>query len=183
MAVREKRYTSEEFHAFIERPENRDRLFELIDGVIVQKTASFTPSRIAARIVRLVGNYVDDHDLGYVTGADGSYVLDPDNELIPDGAFISKASLPQIPNREVYGAPDLAIEVMSPTDRLPELRKKAQKYLRYGTRMIWLVFPENQRVEVYIPDQEPLEIGIEGVLDGGDVLPGFTLPVKQIFPE
>ncbi len=184
MAVQEKRYTLDEFHAFSERPENRDRLFELIDGVIVQKMASFTPSQVAMRIGRYLGFYVDEHNLGYVTGADGSYILSPGFELIPDVAFISKVRLPVIPEREVEGPPDLAVEVKSPTDSKRQLRHKAEDYLRFGTKMVWLVFPEDQRVEVYRQeDQDVLEVGIDGVLDGGDVLPGFMLPVRSIFPQ
>jgi len=183
MAVQEKRYTLDEFHAFTEQPENRDRLFELIDGVIVEKMASFTPSYIAGRFIRFLGVFADDHGLGYVTSSDGSYILAPGMELIPDAAFISKIRLPKFPDRQVKGPPDLAVEVKSPTDKESDLRKKAQTYLRYGTKMVWLVFPEDQRVEVYVQDQDVLEVGIDGVLDGGDVLPGFMLPVRSIFPQ
>ncbi|MBN8634483.1 MAG: Uma2 family endonuclease [Anaerolineae bacterium] len=183
MAVQEKRYTSEEFHAFIGRPENRDRLFELIDGVIIQKMASFTPSQIAMRIGRYLGIFVDEHNLGYVTGADGTYILAPGFELIPDAAFISKVRLPVIPEREVEGPPDLAVEVKSPTDSKRELRRKAEDYLRFGTKMVWLVFPDEQRIEVYVQDQDVLDVEIDGVLDGGNVLPGFTLLVRKIFPD
>lgn len=181
MAVQERRYTLAEFHAFAQRPENRERLFELINGEIVEKVASFTPSRIAARIARLIGNFSDD--LGYVTGADGSYILSPGYEVMPDAGYISKARLPHEPAREVEGPPDLAVEVKSPTDSKRELRQKAELYLRFGTQMVWLVFPEEQRVEVYVPDDDVREFDINGVLDGGDTLPGFVLPVREIFPQ
>ena len=183
MAVQEKRYTLVEYRAFTERPENRDRLFELIDGVIIEKMASFNPSRIAVRISRYLGTYVDEHDLGYVTGADGTYILSPGFGVIPDTAYISKSRLPIIPEREVEGPPDLAVEVKSPTDSKRQLHQKAEDYLRFGTKMVWLVFPEDQRVQVYFGEQGFIEVGIDGVLDGGDVLPGFTLPVRKIFPE
>lgn len=183
MSVQEKRYTLDEFHAFTERAENRDRLFELIDGVIVPKMASFTPSYIAGRFIRFMGVYADDNDLGYVTSSDGSYILSPGDEFIPDAAFVSKLRLSSFPTREFQGPPDLAVEVKSPTDSKRELRRKAEDYLRYGTKMVWLVFPDEQRVEVYVPDQDVVEVGIDGVLDGGDVLPGFQLPVRMIFPE
>jgi Uma2 family endonuclease len=182
MVVQQKRYTLAEYQTFVELPENKNRLFELIDGEIVEKVASFTPSKIAMRIGHLFSTFLDQHDLGYVTGADGTYVLSEAHSFMPDVGYISKISLPQEPEREVYGPPDLAVEVKSPTDSKREMRLKVEDYLRFGTKMVWLVFPEERRVEVYEPDQDVLELDINGVLDGGDVLPGFTLPVREIFP-
>ena len=111
MVIHERRYTLDEFHAFAERPENRDRLFELINGEIVEKMASFTPSRIAMRIGYLFSSYLDKNPIGYVTGADGSYILSPAYEFMPDVGYVSKERLPKEPEREVQGAPDLAVEV------------------------------------------------------------------------
>ncbi|MBL8131886.1 MAG: Uma2 family endonuclease [Anaerolineae bacterium] len=179
MVIREQRYTLEAFHAFSQRPENRDRLFELIDGEVVEKVASFIPSRIAMRVGRFIGNWADPY--GYVTGADGSYILSPDHEFMPDVGYISKERLAEPPMREVRGAPDLAVEVLSPTDSKRELRRKAEDYLRFGARMVWLIFPEARRVEIYTPDDDVVELDLNSVLDGGEILPGFTLPVRDIF--
>lgn len=181
MVIREKRYTLSEFHEVVERPENRNRLFELIDGGVVEKAASFKPSKIGMRMGRFIGNYADA--IGYVTGADGSYILSPDFEFMPDVGYISKLRLPEMPDREVQGPPDLAVEVKSPTDSKRELRLKVEDYLRFGTKRVWLVFPDEQRVEVYVPDADVQELDINGILDGGDVLPGFTLPVRDIFTQ
>jgi Uma2 family endonuclease len=63
------------------------------------------------------------------------------------------------------------------------MRIKAEKYLAFGTRMVWLVFPEDQEIEVYEPDKDVVNGGVDGILDGGAVLPGFQLPVRKIFPE
>lgn len=180
MVLKEKRYTSAEFRAFCEQPENKSRLFELIAGEIVEKVASFTPSRLAMRIGRFIGNFADE--IGYVTGADGTYILSEDHHFMPDVGYISKARLQHEPEREVEGPPDLAVEVKSPTDSKRELRLKAEDYLRFGTKMVWLVFPDDKRVEVYVPGEDVRELGIDGVLDGDDVLPDFTLPVRDIFP-
>lgn len=181
MVVQEKRYTLAEYRAFCDRPEFQNRLFELIAGEIVEKVASFKPSRLAMRMGHLIGYYLDEHDIGYLTGADGSYILAEDYTFMPDVGFISKARLPHEPEREVEGPPDLAIEVKSPTDSKRALRLKAEDYIRFGTRMVWLIFPEDQKVEVYLPDQDVQEIGIDGVLDGGEALPGFKLAVSEIF--
>ena len=183
MVSRLRPVTANEFYEFITRPENIERNFELIAGEIVEKMASFTPSRIAARISHKISSYLDQNDIGYVTGADGSYILSPEHEFMPDVVYISKERLPQEPEREVQGAPDLAVEVKSPTDSKRGLRQKAEDYLRFGTKLVWLVFPEEKRIEVYEPDQDVLEFGIDDTLDGGDVLPDFKLAVRDIFPN
>jgi Uma2 family endonuclease len=182
MVVQEKRYTLAEYRAFCELPQNKNRLFELIGGEIVEKMASFKSSRLALRIAHLLGNYLDLNGIGYLTGADGSYILSEDTTFMPDVGYISKQRLPQEPEREVEGPPDLAVEVKSPTDSKRELRLKAEDYIRFGTKMVWLVFPDEKRIEVYVPGEDVRELGINHTLDGGDVLPGFTLPVRDIFP-
>jgi Uma2 family endonuclease len=171
------------FRAFASLPENRGRLFELIDGEIVEKMGSFTPSYLAAWIATFINLYLMQNPIGYVTGADGAYILSDDHALMPDVGYISRARLPTKPDREVPGAPDLAVEVKSPNDSKRELRRKAELYMRFGTKIVWLVFPETRQIEVYLPDQDVRELGIDDTLDGGDVLPGFSLPVKQLFPQ
>jgi Uma2 family endonuclease len=100
---------------------------------------------------------------------------------MPDAAYISKERLPTEPEREVIGPPDLAVEVKSPRDSKRELRKKAEKYLEYGTRMVWLVFPDDELVEVYVHDEDVITVSGDAILEGRDVLPGFQLPVRDIF--
>ena len=109
--------------------------------------------------------------------------MSDDSVFVPDAAYISKQRLPEIPDQEVPIPPDLAVEVKSPSDSKRKMRQKAEKYLAFGTRLVWLVFPHEQLVEIYTPDQDVLTIGIDGVLDGADVLPGFSLPVRDIFPD
>jgi len=123
MAVQEKRYTSDEFHAFIERPENRKRLFELIDGIVVEKGKPYP------------------------------------RELWHDSREMRE------------DAPPLVIMVRFPSDAKRKLRRDAEDYLRIGTKAVWLIFPEDQRVDVYMQNRDIIEVGIDGVLDGGDVLP------------
>ena len=181
MVIQKQTYSYDDYVKFQELPENTGRIFELIEGEIVEKMPSFTPSRIGMRIGRLVGNFVDEHDMGYVTGADGGYVLSDEDTFNPDVAYISKVHLPEIPQREVIGAPDFAVEVKSPTDSKRKMRRKAEKYLAYGTQLIWLIFPDEQVVEVYVSDEDVETVSIEGILNGYDVFPGFTLAVKDIF--
>jgi Uma2 family endonuclease len=182
MAVDKQLYTLDQYHAFIDLPENQDRIFELIDGELVEKMPSFTPSRIAADVVFFFKLYLRDHDIGYVTGADGGYAMPDGSVLIPDVGFVLKERLREIPDREALIPPDLAVEVKSPTDRKRKMRHKAERYLELGTRMVWLIFPDEQIVEVYVQGDEDVKtVGIDGVLDTGDVLPGFSLPVHELF--
>ncbi len=181
MVIERKKLTYADYWAFVNRPENTGKLFELIDGEIVEKMVSFEPARIAINIAYFMRGFLFQHDIGYVTGADGGYSLSDDNMLIPDVAFISKARLPEQPEREAPVPPDLAVEVKSPTDRKREMRLKAEKYLAHGTAMVWLIFPDEQQVEVYLQDEDVQTFGINDTLDGRDVLPGFTLPVSDIF--
>lgn len=181
MLGQERKLTLGEFHAFSELPENRDRLFELINGEIVEKMASFEPSEMALLIARFLLNYLDENPIGRVSGADGSYILSPGDEVMPDVGYISKLRMPEKPPRQVLMSPDLAVEVKSPTDSIRAVRDKAALYLAHGTQIVWLVFPETQRVEVYTADGEILDVSISGTLDGGTVLPGFTLEVRRLF--
>ncbi|MDZ4767328.1 MAG: Uma2 family endonuclease [Chloroflexota bacterium] len=174
--------TIAEFRAFCDLPENKGRLFELIDGEIIEKMGGFTPSNMAGWLVTFINNYLMKNPIGFTTVTDGSYILSDDHAPMPDVGYISKVRMPQRPAREVEGAPDLAIDVKSPNDSKRELRKKAETYLRFGTKMVWLVFPEAQTIEVYLPGKDVIELGIADTLDGGDVLPSFTIAVKDIFP-
>lgn len=184
MAIHEKTtYTIAEYQRLMEQPENTGRIVELIDGELVEKMQSFTPSKIATRISRKVGNFVEVHDLGYVTGEAGGYVMPNGDVLIPDVGFITKARLVQEPEREAPVPPDFAVEVKSPTDRKRALRNKVERYLQHGTQLVWLVFADERIVEVYVAgeDADVQTVTVEGTLDGGSVLPGFTLKVSDIF--
>jgi Uma2 family endonuclease len=162
---------------------------ELVEGEIVEKMPSFTPSQIAGIILTYINLFLFQNPIGYVTGADGSYTIDEENDYIPDVGYISKERLPERPARGVSIPPDLAVEVVSPTDSIKKVQRKAKKYLRFGTKMVWIVYPEDQTVDVCLPDPDMPdgmrvhEVGMDGMLDGDAVLPGFKLAVKDIFPQ
>jgi len=182
VAVQDK-LTIEEFLAFCDRPENAGRIFELIDGEAVEKMPSFTPSEIGSTINHYIKTYVLANPIGYVTGEAGGYIMPDGQVFIPDVGYISKERLPQRPAREAPVPPDFAVEVKSPTDYKRAMRRKAENYLAADTRLVWLVFPDEHTVEVYVLGNDVLTVGLEGMLDGGDVLPGFTLAVKDIFVD
>lgn len=181
MVVQKKTYSYADYVKFQNSPENAGRIFELIDGEIVEKMPSFEPSEIAITIGYYVKGFLIQTPIGRVSGADGGYILSDEDTFNPDIGYISKVRMPDKPPREVPMAPDLAVEVKSPTDSKREMRRKAEKYLAYGTQLVWLVFPDEQTVEVYVPDEDVKTVGIDGTLDGANVLPGFTLNVSDIF--
>lgn len=184
--IQKKALSYADYQRFCEMPENRDRLFEFIDGEIIEKMPSFEPSELATEIIYYLKHYLKQNPIGRLTAPDGSYIMSDDDDpdvFIPDVGYISNERLGKIPEREVPVPPDLAVEIKSPTDRLRAIRRKAEKYLFYGTRMVWVIFPETKTVEVYDIESEDVQIlGIEDILSGGNVLPGFTLAVKDIFP-
>ena len=175
-------HTLAEYREWCDRPENADRMFELIDGEIIEKeVGSYTPSWVAGQIFLALGIYLRQNPIGRLTGADGTYEMSDKNALIPDLAFTLKVRLPEQPKRSATIPPDLAVEVKSPTDTYRALRKKAERYLALGTKMVWLVFPEKQLIEVYTTDADVETIDSSGTLTGGDLLPEFSLPVRDIF--
>lgn len=180
----QQRLNSEAYWAFVSRPENADKHFELIDGEIVEKVGSFTPSEIAFNTGFFMKQYLLGNPIGRITGADGTYHMSDEDEFIPDVAFISKARMPERPERGAPVAPDLAVEVKSPTDSKRQLRRKAERYLALGTLLVWLIFPDEQIVEVYsVKLDDVVTVDINGELSGEAVLPGFTLAVRAIFAD
>jgi Uma2 family endonuclease len=181
MVVGTQYITAEEFERFIMLPENADKRFELIGGEIVEVVSNSYSSECAANILILLGGFVKTHKLGRVTGADGGYIVSG-GQYIPDVAFISFDRQSE-PSHEPYNPnpPDLAIEVLSPTDNPHKFRIKLSNYLAAGV-VVWVVDPERQMVEIHQPGQPVQIVDQEGTLDGGHVLPGFTPPVRDIFP-
>lgn len=182
MVIQTRRMTVEEFDEFANLPENADKLFEFIGGEIVEVPSNPYASHLSSRINRRVGNFVEEHDLGYVTGEAGGYMVSGER-YAPDVAFISKAKQPEFA-RQGYNPmpPDLAVEVDFPStyESQQNLSIKVANYLAAGT-VVWVFKPESRRVEVFAPGQPVRILGIDDVLDGGDVLPGFTLAIKDVF--
>ena len=187
MAIQKQLYTSAEFLDFVNQMNNVDQIFELVEGEIVEVTPSYPfTSAIAARIVYFFMAYLMENPIGYITEGQGGYDISDENTFAPDVAFISKARQPELPNDRFNPIPpDLAVEIVSPSDlrnRHERIDKKIEHYLAAGV-LLWYVFPEQREVKVYVPGQPVQVADIDGVLTGGDVLPGFTLPVRSIFPN
>lgn len=179
MVLRERTYTSEEFLAYARLPQNAQRRLELVEGVIVEMPPSKPLNSI---IVQRVGHFLNTHilldNLGYVSGADGGFVLAEGRVRQPDMAFISKNRYATVPD-EFQGGPDIAVEIVSSNE---DVLKKVTEYLEAGTRIVWAVYPVEKIVHVFTPEQEWRKLGINDSLTGGDVLPDFSLAIKDIFP-
>lgn len=172
--------TAADFEAYAAAPENAHRHLELIAGRVVEMVSNSQSSRIAAQLLIYMGIFVLQHDLGYLTGADGGYQVGQ-NRVIPDAAFISKRRMPQPPDTTwIAIAPDLAIEVISPTDKAVDIADKVNDYVAAGA-VVWLVDPETQTVHIYAPGQPVQRRNRQQTLSGGTVLPGFEVAVSRLF--
>jgi Uma2 family endonuclease len=163
-----------------------DEPWEVWEGELREvPAAGFDASALAGWICYLLLTFVKPRNLGVVTTADGSYILsyDPLTIVVPDVAFVRSSRLPAGPRPKGYApfAPDLAIEVRSPTDRRADIDDKLAHYRRAGVPLVWWVDPAQRRVEVYRRGLLVAELGEGNVLDGEDILPGFRLPVAEIF--
>lgn len=176
-------YTVDEFEQFLCQPENVDRLFELIDGEIFEKMPTQQHGMIASNINFALMLYNNQHRSGRI-GAEVRHqaIKDKRNSLMPDISFTS-GNRPLVTEGSVMQMPDLAIEIRSPDDSLKQMREKAEYYLANGSRLVWLVVPSKRYVEVHRPNQEEEIMFGSDVLDGGDVLPGFTLPIADVFAD
>jgi Uma2 family endonuclease len=181
MAVGEKLVTIEEFEAFIARPENRERRFELVNGRIVEKVPTEEHGVIALNIGTELKLYARMRGGRAAVEPRHRIPEDEHNARLPDVAFTSaERALPLVKQGAVPQMPDLAVEIQSPDDSPIELREKAIYYLKNGARMVWLVYPDKRTVEIHTA--EDLRVLTAGdTLDGGDVLPGFSLPITEIF--
>ncbi len=139
--------------------------------------------RIAINLTRPLSNFVHDHKLGTVFAAETGFWLarDPDTVRAPDLAFV-RADRAVVPRRGYFaGPPDLAVEVLSPSDRPGYVREKTAEWLEAGTLAVWNVDPEDRTVTVHETGAEPVQLVMGDVLTGGTVLPGFSVPVTEIF--
>jgi Uma2 family endonuclease len=176
------RATEKDVIAALEAP--RRRLCELVDGVLVEKAMGARESIVAMTIGRRIGNFIDPENLGVVIGEGGPLRLLPGLVRLPHVSFISWKTIgadefPEAPIADL--APDLAVEVISEGNTRKEMERKLRDYFVSGVRLVWLVYPKTQTVEVYTSPDEMRRVGKNQALDGGDVLPGFRLTLKDMF--
>ena len=166
------------------RPDVPERA-ELVRGVlVVHEPPGFSHGAIVARLTSVLDDHVRAHGLGLVVAGDAGFKLasDPDTVRGADVAFVQRDRLPDpAPTAFAAFAPDLAVEILSPTDRPGETLAKVADWLSAGTRLVWLIDPVRRVARIYRDDGTELVIGERDTLDGGSVLPGFSFPLNSIF--
>ena len=160
--------------------------YELIRGELIRMSPTGNlHGKYTNRVDYSLTDFVEDNYLGEVYAAETGYILDPDSHTVraPDVSFISRERLEEIGETDRYfpAAPDLAVEVISPSDRYAEVEAKVLEWLDAGTRMVIVVNPRTRTVRVYRSPYDVDDLGMDGEIDGGDVVPGWRLAVSRIF--
>jgi Uma2 family endonuclease len=161
-----------------------DGLWELLEGEPVAVTPSVDRSGwIAGEIFGLLRNHVRAQHTGWVFPPETGFVLFDDRATVrsPDAAFVRQERLPEFTDRFVPVPPDLAVEVLSPSDRMADALSKVAMYLEAGVLLVWLVDPATRTATVFRPDAAPRTVDETGVLEGGQVLPGLVIPLAEVF--
>jgi Uma2 family endonuclease len=180
MAVQKVGMTLDEFVQYATLPENEDRRLELIDGEVVEMAPGRTwNSGVGHILTHRVFGFCEAHDLPcYISGGDGDYDVQG-NVVCPDFAYKRTPLSKDYPDPE---PPLWVVEVISPTDKAADIHKKRQIYRQAGI-LLWEMYPESQSIDMYAPGQSVRTVGIDGTLDAGDVLRGFTLAARELFGE
>ena len=161
---------------------------ELIRGVLYETMSTgHEHGKIVTDLVIVLGNFIKPRRLGTLVGSDSGVLLgrDPDTVREPDIAFTSAEKIPLDARIAGYAevAPDLVVEIVSPSDSRREVHDKARMWLSHGVRLAWVVHPDTRTVDVHRADHDVATLGEDDFLDGMDVLPGFSCTVKDVFGE
>jgi Uma2 family endonuclease len=170
----------------IDIQQQEGKLCELVVGVLLEKAVGYNESSLAVFLAGLLNGFVIPRNLGLVTGPDGTVELMADLVRIPDVAFTSWDRLPgrQRPVAPVpHLAPNLAVEVLSRSNTPGEMAVKRQDYFTAGVELVWEIDPDARTVAVYTSVTDVTTLTAADTLDGGVVLPGFTLPLRDLFAE
>jgi Uma2 family endonuclease len=185
MSVESRIITRQQFRQSIQQEAKR---LELINGVVVEiPPSSKLNTIVAGLIIHYLNIFVLEHQLGYVTTPDGGYEIDDAHTFQPDAAFICHERLTSLGGVTFEAAPDLAVEVISPSESALRVQDRVRIYISGRTQMVWVVDPRRRIVDVWTPGTEDSLIlrtlTAEATLDAGDILPGFSLPVVKILPK
>jgi len=159
------------------------RLYELVDGVLVEKTMGYYESVLALAIAHFIALYLDEHDLGVLAGADGMIQFSP-GVRIPDVSFVAwdKLRSANVLRQPILAAaPDLAVEVLSTSNTRSEMARKLREYFEAGVRLVWYLDSELRTMEVFTGVHQSRVIDEDGTVDGGNVLPGFEMRLAEVF--
>ena len=182
--VAERLMTADEFHKLCQDGEPR----ELVRGKVVElMPANFEHGELALEIGTELKLWIRGRGVEDYAGVESGYVLeeDPDTVRGPDVSYVRAENLPPAEQRRrfVRQCPDLAVEVVSPSNTVGDRRDKTAEYFAAGTSMVWEVLPDRREIVVHTPDGIARTYGPGGVLEGFDLLPGFSCPVAKLFPR
>jgi Uma2 family endonuclease len=182
MAIQPQLCTVAGFEHFLTLPEHRDRFFELIHGEIIEKAPTEEHGLIAGNICGFLWQYTRQSGIGRVMIEARVRVLEDDyNSRQPDLAVFVDTTCPVVTRGPVLQMPDVAIEVKCPGDSYASMRERAAYYLAHSARLVWILYPAKGLVEVYRQSADSDILTGVDTLQGEEVLPGFTLPVREIF--
>jgi Uma2 family endonuclease len=163
---------------------------ELVNGRVIEMPPhNFAHGEITGRISRRLIEHVERTRAGRVVVGDVGFILsvpgDPERVRGPDVAYVSQERLPDTQHRETFfaGAPDLTVEILSPTDVGADIQQKVRDYLDAGARLVWLIAPESKTVTVYRADGSARLLRDQDTLQGDTVLPGLAIPLREIFND
>jgi Uma2 family endonuclease len=179
LPTRRKRWTD----AVLEALPKDGHKYELLDGELIMSPVHANHGSICIQMAILIGSYVQQHDLGKVYDSSTGFRLADDLLLSPDVSFVSKTRLKKIfvaPDKFLKGAPDLVVEVLSPSDRMVQINRKLDHYFEHGTKLAWLINWKKGQVHIYTADSIEALTRPNEILTGGAVLPGFKCRVSQI---
>jgi Uma2 family endonuclease len=160
--------------------------YELVDGRLVEKHMGAESDRIAVRLASKLDQHCSGQGFGFVFGSQTGYrcfpnrprmVRKPDVSVVVRGRFSDE----QIPKGDIFLAPDLVVESVSPNDTYEEIEVKVMEYLRAGVRLVWVISPEAKTVVVRRPDKTAAALDVTDTLSGESVIPGFSCPVADLF--
>jgi Uma2 family endonuclease len=175
--------TEDDLLIFVERDK---RLVELIDGTLVEKPVGYIESLIASWLITELNIFVDPRNLGFVSGEAEMIRMVSGRVRLPDVTFVSIDDLPggKLPIAPIPTLPPtLAVEVLSPTNTRAEIKQKLKEYFESGTKLAWIIDPETRTIAVYdrFSDEPSIKLNENETLDGGSVLPGFSLKISKLF--
>lgn len=159
--------------------------WELVKGELIQMApAGYGHGRISSRICKLLETFAEEKSLGVVCAAETGFITsrNPDTVRAPDAMFISHQRLSNDidPDHFLSIPPDLAVEVISPSERWSEIEEKVEEYIKAGVRLIWLIDPRTRTVHVHRPPNQVRILKEDDTLTGEDVLLGFAVPIRDL---
>lgn len=161
-----------------------DRLCELVDGTLVEKPMGTYESLLAVELSFLLKKYLEVNPIGLVYGESASTRMQNKNVRMPDVSFYRRDRFPggKTPKLSVYIiAPDLAIEILSASNTKKEMAIKLEEYFAAGVKLVWYIDPPTRTAKIYTAIDQVMEITAEGLLLGGEILPGFQIRLGEIF--